>query len=209
METEQPRKSNGTYTMKGMNKWEIRIILFVVLMCATYLLGTFITIKFTPSEITATAHADTRSPELKGLTIEQLENKLDAIVWGVESTGKVGKGLTMEEGEIFPTFDPSKAMYAQCIKIGGKQPKDCLSYGPRQEKIGTIEYYWPKLHDGATITDSDARDVAENNQNSKRFFLDCSVQIKGCADNWTSFSNHKTEGQIYLDLIREAKGITI
>lgn len=138
------------------------------------------------------------------ISVEELENRLDAIVWGGESEKKV-----MAEGEIFPTFDPSKAMYAQCIKIGGTQPKDCLSYGPRQEKIGTIEVYWPKLHSGETVSDKRAREIAEDNVLSRRFFLDCAEYAKGCADNWTTFTAHKPEGQIYLDLIRQAKGITL
>lgn len=139
----------------------------------------------------------------EGLTVEQLEAKLDAIVWHGES-----KGLVMEEGDIFPVFDPSQSMYQKCIKIGGKQHKDCLSYGPRQEKIGTIQHYYKKLYD-KEVSDREARDIAEGNESSRRFFLDCAVKVKGCANNWTAFNNHKTEGQLYIDLIREAKGIKI
>ncbi len=206
---EQKREENGRYA-SGMHQWEKKGLLLLAAIALVYLSGVFIYAKFTPAEIVAAyqpiAHADTASTtkELQGLTVAQLEEKLDAIVWGGESQKNV-----MDDGEIFPTFDPSPSMYAQCIKIGGKQNKDCLSYGPRQEKIGTIEAYWPKLHTGTKITDKDARDIAESNENSKRFFLDCSEQIKGCADNWTTFENHKDEGQIYLDLIREAKSIVL
>lgn len=147
------------------------------------------------------AHAE-ELPIEPSLTIEQLEAKLDAIVWGGES-----EKLVMGEGDIFPVFDPSSSMYERCAKIGGKQHKDCISYGPRQEKIGTIQYYWPKLYDGKTLTDREARDVAEGNESSRRFFLDCAVKIVGCANNWTTFQKHAVEGQVYIDLIREAKGI--
>jgi hypothetical protein len=138
-------------------------------------------------------------PESVGLA--ELEERLDEIVWGGES-----QKLVMDEGDIFPVFDPSPSMYARCAKIGGKQHKDCISYGPRQEKIGTIQYYWPMLY-GETLTDKEARDVAEGNESSRRFFLDCAVQIKGCANNWTTFRPHAVEGQIYIDLIREIKGL--
>lgn len=137
------------------------------------------------------------------LSVEELENKLDAIVWGGETDH-----LIMDEGDIFPVFDPSPSMYQTCARIGGKQHKDCISYGPRQEKIGTIQHYYPQLY-GKEVSDREARDIAEGNESSRRFFLDCAVQIKGCANNWTAFNNKKQEGQIYIDLIREAKGIEI
>ncbi len=149
-----------------------------------------------------------------GLSVEQLEAKLDAIVWGIESTGKVGKGVEMKEGETYTTFDPPLSWtdaqkMARCLKTGGKVNQECYSNGPRQIKIPTLQNYWPKLHDGETISEKNARDIAESNDGSRRFFLDCAEKIKGCADNWTSFTKHKTEGQIYLDLIREAKQITL
>jgi hypothetical protein len=170
-----------------------------------YLAGQYVMAKAgLDNEISYVAHADTISVATSSIPVEQLETKLDTIVWDGES-----ESHTMQDGEIFPTFDPTKAMYAQCILVGGKQPKDCLSYGPRQEKIGTIEYYWPFLHNGQTLTDKEARDIAEGNDTSKRFFLDCAENIKECADNWATFEQRKTEGQIYLDLIREAKQINL
>lgn len=147
--------------------------------------------------------------DVASLSVEQLEAKLDAIVWGIESERHV-----MKDGETFQTFDPpiswsQEKVIERCLRTGGKVNDECYSYGPRQEKIPTIQLFWPKLHKGEPLTDREARDIAESNDGSHRFFLDCAEYIKGCADNWTSFANHKTEGQIYLDLIREAKGIEI
>lgn len=217
----QKRNNNGTYGANAyrVGTWMLIVVFMLSVFGASYLFGIDAskdaadhvvgwvvdrvhpaTVARNAGQILPTAQAD----ETPSVSVEELENRLDAIVWGGESEKKV-----MAEGEIFPTFDPSKAMYAQCIKIGGTQPKDCLSYGPRQEKIGTIEVYWPKLHSGETVSDKRAREIAEDNDMSRRFFLDCAEYAKGCADNWTTFTAHKPEGQIYLDLIRQAKGITL
>ena len=204
----ETRNEVGQFTAKGMPTWEKKVIIAFAAIAFVYLTGMYISVRFMPAEIVAinnpVAHADTVKQEVQGLTTQQLEDKLDAIVWG----GETDK-YNMADGEILPVFDPPASMYNQCIKIGGKQNKDCLSYGPRQEKIGTIEAYWPKFNNGAKLTDKDARDIAESNDGSKRFFLDCAEQVKGCADNWTTFENKKDEGQVYLDLIRKARGIKI
>lgn len=151
---------------------------------------------------------------MPSLSVEQLEAKLDAIVWGIESNGRVGEGIKMEEGEIFQTFDPpmswtQEQRIARCLKTGGKIDQECYSFGPRQIKIPTLKSYWAKLYDGQILTDKEARDIAESNDGSRRFFLDCAEKIRGCAENWGSFMKHRTEGQIYIDLIREARGITL
>lgn len=139
------------------------------------------------------------------LSVAELEAKLDAIVWGIESDGHV-----MQDGEIFVTFDPPQSWpIEKCLKVGGKVNEECYSHGPRQEKISLIQSNWPTLHSGETITEKAARDVAEGNETSRLFFLQCSEYVKGCAAKWTSFETHKTEGQIYLDLIRETKGINL
>jgi hypothetical protein len=143
--------------------------------------------------------------EFEGVTIEELEAKLDALVWQEESGSHV-----MKEGEIFQTFDPpaGEKWWAICTKIGGKVNQECYSNGPRQSKIPTIQGKWKELY-GVSISEKDARDVAEDNDKSRRFFLDCSVKIEGCAMLWTGFRKNKVKGQIYIDLIREKKGITI
>lgn len=136
----------------------------------------------------------------KDATLEQLKEELAHIVW----KGETGN-YKMGQGEIFPVFDPSRAMYDKCIRIGGKQHIDCLSYGPFQIKIGTIMYYWPQLHKGVKISESEARSVAEGMESSKQFFLDCSIQIEGCAWNWTAALNNKAEVALLIKLIRQAQ----
>ena len=200
------RNKEGQFAREG--KWTKRFFIGLVMLSLMVVGGGMMTddwhdlvkpeLKYTAPKVEAAELPIEK--QFVGLSVEQLEEKLDAIVWQGES-----KGHTMAEGEIFPTFDPSSKMYEQCIRIGGKQHKDCLSYGPRQEKIGTIQHYWPQLHDGEKISDKEARDIAEGNESSRRFFLDCAVKIKGCANNWTAFNNNKDIGQIYIDLIREAQ----
>lgn len=152
------------------------------------------------------AEADEIKP---GMSVEVLEAKLDEIVWGKESQSYV-----MQEGDIFETFDPADSEYQKCTKVGGRQPKYCLSRGPRQIKLSMVQTYWPKMH-GKSLSDKEGRDVAEGNESSRRFFLDCAVTVGTkadpykCANEWTTFKKNGVRGQIYIDLIREAKGVTI
>ena len=199
---EQNRKPDGKY---GKKKWSIEkwLFFFVMLGAFSFIFGHLLFNPWFKKNTVSYTAPIAEAAEIEVLTVAQLEARLDAIVWKGESGAH-----TMEDGEIFPVFDPSSSMYQQCIRIGSRQHKDCISYGPRQEKIGTIQHYYPILY-GKTVSDREARDIAEGNESSKRFFLDCAVKIKGCANNWTTFAKHQVEGQLYIDLIREAKGITI
>ena len=87
------------------------------------------------------------------------------------------------------------------------QPSYCISWGPRQIKLSMIHEYWPKIHDGEKLTDMEAFEVVNSNDASRRFFLDCAIHVTRCAKRWVSFANRQTEGQVYIDLIRAAKGI--
>lgn len=168
---------------------------------------------FGHSEETKFARPVAVAAVMPSLSVEQLEAKLDEIVWGIESDRHV-----MEEGEIFMTFDPPQSWpLEKCLKVGGKANDECYSHGPRQEKISLIQTNWPTLHSGEKITEKGARDVAEGNDSSRQFFLQCSEYVKGCAVKWTSATVPTKDGervvkpevQIYIDLIREAKGIVL
>lgn len=183
--------------------WQRKLILMFMILCASVPLGGTLASKFEPRTLTYTAPVVEASEIRSDLTLEQAKAELDHIVWGGES----GK-YEPKEGEILPTFDPNKAMYASCIKIGGRMPKDCLSYGPRQEKIGTIQHYWPLLY-GEEISEKDARDVAEGLESSYKFFMDCSIKIKGCVWNWTTATAHAKEVELLIRIIRKGERIVV
>lgn len=128
-------------------------------------------------------------------TIKVLEDKLAAIVHNGESQGKV-----MKEGEIFQVFDPSQSMRARC-SVQGARPLDCDSYGPYQEKIGTIIAHSAEVY-GHTVTQAEAMDIANSNDKAKEFFLKCAVNVKGCAFEWTAAAQHRETVQILIDTIR-------
>lgn len=138
------------------------------------------------------------------IPIGVLEDMLWDIVWKGETDRYV-----MKPGEIFPTFDPNSTEYASCVKRHGWQPNYCTSYGPAKIKLSMIHGYWPQLNDGAKLTDMEAMAIINDNEKSKRFFLDCAVKIKGCANHWTSFTNNKAVGQGYVDLLRSGQSITV
>lgn len=128
-------------------------------------------------------------------TIEALQDKLAAIVHKGESQGKV-----MKEGEIFQVFDPSQSMRARC-SVQGARPLDCDSYGPYQEKIGTIIAHSKEVY-GHVVTQAEAMDIANDNEKAKDFFLKCAVGVKGCAFEWTAAAQHRETVQILIDTIR-------
>ncbi len=137
-----------------------------------------------------------------GVSVEKLEEKLTAIVWHGESRNYVPK-----DGEILKVFDPSSSTYASCIQQFNRD-LDCISWGPMQIKIGTLQHYWPKLY-GTEISQRDALDVALDLKKSQRFFVDCAAQLKGCVWNWTAAQKHPVEVELYVNLIREARGISL
>lgn len=184
--------------------WQRKLLLVFMILCASVPIGGTLASKFEPRTLTYTAPVVEAAEIRKDLTLEEAKAELDHIVWGGES----GK-YEPKEGEILPTFDPNKAMYASCIKIGGRMPKDCLSYGPRQEKIGTIQHYWPMLYGGVEISEKDARDVAEGLESSYKFFMDCSIKIKGCVWNWTTAAAHPKEVELLIRIIRKGEGIVV
>jgi hypothetical protein len=54
------------------------------------------------------------------------------------------------------------------------------------------------------ITDMRAVEIINNNESSKRFFSDRVDKVQGCVSRWATFTNHKAERQIYIDLIRNS-----
>lgn len=149
------------------------------------------------------------------IPVSELEDRLDAIVWGGESGNH-----RMVSGDTLMTFDPPRGRTAEeravwwsrCTKVGGEVNLECYSFGPRQIKLPTLIGYWKQLH-GETLTEKAARDIAEDNEKSRRFFLDCAIRISGCALKWTTATdangNSKPEVQVYIDLIRKAERIQL
>ena len=134
-------------------------------------------------------------------TAEELREEMAGKIWDAES-----KKYQPEPGEVFHTFDPNKAMYERCIKIGGKRPIDCDSYGPMQIKIGTIQHFWPKMYNGAEISQLDAIAMTQDVEKSKKFFTDCAVLVEGCVWEWTTASKHEEYFKVVIPVIRKLEG---
>lgn len=218
---EYVRAANGRFASYNWKRLEQRVIIGIMVVSGIVLGGglltnnyEFLNTWFTKENVltyVAPEMVFAAEEKVEGLTAEQLEAKLDAIVWGGESNHYV-----MKDGETYPTFDPPKRLMAKCSTRGGKIHGECLSYGPRQTKIPTIQGDWPTLRDGAKLTEKAARDCAEDNECSRRYFLDSSIYIKGGVGKWCAAHVNndcdmpiRTDVQMYVDLIREAKGIKI
>lgn len=131
------------------------------------------------------------------IKIESLKNKLADIVHKGESDRR-----KMKDGEIFSVFDPSSDMKAQCMKAYSVRPLDCESYGPYQEKIGTIMHYAKQVY-GKELNQMEAMVIANSEEKAKDFFIQCSIKVQGCAWNWTAAKNRQTEVQMLIDTIRD------
>ncbi len=210
----QPRTKGGEYTslksrIKALIRW-VAIRTAVLASVSGAVFGAYTLGSFDSARTVFAQNATSTTAAMEGMSIEQLEARLYAIVWGGESQKQV-----LAAGEIKQTFDPNSTEMASCVKTGGNQPEYCISWGPRQIKMTMAKTYWPKMHDGKPMSDMEALVMANSNEESRRFFLDCAVEIGTkdnpykCAKEWTTFVRHAAEGKIYIDLIREAKGITL
>lgn len=208
------RSTSGKFTFKSWSKRLIRRLGDYFSPKWGYFFGTFLMsagtvlvlslglgVAVTSAINTSTplAHAETTTVVIhhSDKDIQIAKDQLAAIVHKGESQGKV-----MKEGEIYPVFDPSRKMRARCMQVGTVRPIDCESYGPYQEKIGTIQYYAPQVY-GHSVTQSEAMDIANDNDKAKDFFVTCAINVSGCAWDWTSAVNHRETVQALIDTIRE------
>jgi len=80
-------------------------------------------------------------------------------------------------------------MRAKCMTPGPRR-LDCESYGTRQEKVGTVMAHAQAVY-GHTVTQADAMDIANSNDGSRTFFLECAEKVQGCAFEWTAAANQR------------------
>jgi hypothetical protein len=102
----------------------------------------------------------------------------------------------MKEDEIYSVFYPNKAMTAPCMTKGTVRPLDCGSYGPRQEKICSMAHAQAVY--GHTVTQAEAMEIANSNDGSRDFFLQCAEKVQGCAFEWTAAANHREIVQLLV-----------
>lgn len=136
-------------------------------------------------------------------TVEKMKQDLIHIIWQEES----GKYVP-QDGEILPTFDPNSREYDKCVKRGGRMPLYCLSWGPMQIKLSTLIGFSEEVY-GRTVSQKEARDIAEDLERAQDFFLQCSLKVKGCVYHWTKAETHRAEIELLIKYIREAEGITV
>jgi hypothetical protein len=157
--------------------------------------------KWSAPELIATAEAQADPTALAQEIVNQKADKLaDEMV--NKLCGQESSEMSVAEGDLFITFDPSKSMYNKCITIGGKMPVDCLSAGECQLKIGTVKHYYPQLY-GKTITTTDALLLANNPTQARTFTKDCAIKIDGCIWNWTTANDDPTYYETIIPIIRQ------
>jgi hypothetical protein len=115
-------------------------------------------------------------------------------------------GVVLDEGEVLFTFDPNSSMRERCTRIGGSQPLDCLSMGPYQLKVGTIQHYYPTLY-GKEITALDAIVLANDDEQAREFAERCIIEIQGCIWNWSAALSDRQYFEIVVPIIRKIDGI--
>lgn len=212
------RDSKGRFASKEWRYFifKLKVAGSIIAFSAMLFVGSMSYHTYHSSFLSFTAEAWELPEVVRGDTTK-LEAQLVDIVWGGESGHYVPV-----KGETLPTFDPSSSMYASCIKIGGRHPKDCLSYGPFQLKIGTVQHYAPEVY-GREVSEREARDIAEGLDTARHFFVTCSVEVRGCVKNWTTAMTCpngrkqcpwsekvvKSEVQRLINEIRAVQGISI
>lgn len=208
------RSASGKFTFKSWTKrivrrmgdflspiWDYFFGIFLMTAGTVLVLSLFLGYLVTNAIDISTPRAHAETVTLGVLhtdkDIEVAKDNLAAIVHAGESDGKI-----MNEGEIYSVFDPSRAMRARCFTPYTVRPLDCESYGPYQEKIGTIQHYAPAVY-GHTVTQGEAMDIANDNDKAKDFFVSCAINVPGCAWDWTAATNHREAVQALIDTIRD------
>jgi hypothetical protein len=144
------------------------------------------------------------TPDRLATAIEKLKTEVVDKLMSLESSGVSPVGGTM-----FITFDPSDSMYSHCITRFGIMNIDCLSFGPLQMKVHTIQG-WQKALGDKVDDDQDAMTLAMDTKEAKAFAKRVIFGIKGSIWSWTKAKDtaeHKTWFETRISLIRELETI--
>lgn len=191
----QPRKSNGQFKSAAKRwTWRILVVFFLALLIQPLLPSR--TVEFimpTAGSVIREANAEEPTPEI----VERMKQDIIAKLRHAETNGH-----EIADGELFYTNDPSGKMREACLRIGGKRPIDCDSFGPLQMKIPTIQGWHKELYD-KTLTDMEALAIAVDFAKASQLAIDAIVNIPGSIYAWTGARNEKEFYEYVIPLIRE------
>ena len=129
--------------------------------------------------------------------IEALKDEVMAKIMKGESAG-----IVTTKGELFPTFDPYRAILDDCRRIGGKMNLDCLSFGPLQFKLSTIILFEKELN-GNDITEMEALVIAHDMELASKLFDDIVYGVEGGIWNWSVAQHDKSYYNTVIPIIRK------
>ena len=112
------------------------------------------------------------------------------------------KGHVIKSGEVFYTNDPTNKQREACLRIGGKRPIDCDSFGPLMIKIPTAQAWYKQLY-GKEITEMEALVMILDMKTAAPFAIDAIVKIEGAIFAWTGARSEKEFYEYVVPLIRE------
>lgn len=177
--------------------WMIRVLRTTIkILTIGGLAGGALYIAFLVGYSSMPVHLKAESKDELPAKVEELKNTLANLIHQGETDGH-----TMTEGEIFSVFDPSASMKAECLKANTVRKIDCESYGPYQEKIGTIMHYAVQVY-GRKVSQIEAMQIANDPIRAKDFLIQCSLKVQGCVWNWTAARNEKAQVELLIGLIR-------
>lgn len=192
---EYSRNSRGEFS-SGV--WRKVKIAFCVSMTVAFFVAMAVEYAFIePNTVSATNEHSVIEMGLMGKRVNEMKEELADFVCGKESAG-----IKVKSGDIFGTFDPSRAMAKRCSAVGGVQPIDCMSYGICQEKVGTIQHYAPQVY-GHSVTQKEAFGIATDDKQARKFFVDCSIKVEGCVWNWSKAKEHPEYVRAKVEDIRK------
>lgn len=128
--------------------------------------------------------------------IEQLKDEVLNKIHAAESN------VLLKEGEVFYVNDPNSKMREACLRVGGKRPLSCDSWGPWQMKIEFIQRRHMELY-AKPITEKDAILLALDNDKARAFASDCIFNLEGCVWEWSTSAKHVEFLKTMIPLVRE------
>lgn len=188
----QIRSSNGRWKKTGGWIGRIFIALIIAISISPFLPKRALEVNNIPM-VPNVASAETITPEI----VEKMKKDVVERLQASES-----KGHEIKDGEMFITLDPNSKMKDACLRIGGKSPVDCYSFGVFQIKISTAQRWYKMLYQ-KDITEMEAMNIVLDKQKAESLAIDAIVGIEGAIYEWSGALKDREFYDYIIPLIRE------
>ena len=188
----QSRNKQGRWKKTKGWTWRIAVAFIIALALSPFIPKRELEFNRIPM-VQNVAEAEQLTPEI----IEKMKKDVIERLRNAET-----KGHEIKDGEVFYTHDSTRTQRDACMKIGGKRPIDCDSWGALQIKIPTAQRWYSQLY-GKEITEMEALTIVLDYKKASQLAIDAITKIEGSIYEWTGARSEKEFYDYVVPLIRE------